>query len=643
MAMVIGLIARQPLDYRIALGREDGPGSDLPFARGWNTPEMAGEIPYRWSTADSHVELAGLSPAPLALHLRLLPATANPHLSDGVMAVASRPMPLVALPLPRAQRELHLLVPPAALEDGRLDLHIHAPAWTPSNDPRTLGVPVSDLRLKQVSSGSPGTDGPAWLPVPLPMFWPLLLLPIAWVPLRRWGRHRAGALLAAVGVSALLLLALSADRLRFPLAAAPALLSVGWALGLALALRALSGRFARRLGVNPSPGLLDGLALLFFVLFALRYAGRLYPDAMVGDLGFHVNRENDVIRGNILLVSRHRGIDFPYPPALYLILLPFRLLPITPEALVEFADALFGALGLYPLAYVALCGFKRERVALPAAAAYALLAPAMMSLWWSFLPHIFAQELAVLILAGLIGGWAALSSRKGIMLVTAGLALLWTTHFGFYLNVSVLLALLGLLLFSSQGRGGSRFGRTLAQNSRGLVLAFGIAQALVLLLFYSAYVPLFLDKLRAFEAGGMGAVQGGRSATPWPALLRSLWRDGLVAHYATIGVPLGLLGGYRLWSSRAAPILKQLFAATLIVALVQGAIPFITSSTITTRWLSFAAWIVALGLGLLLDLLWRRGRGGRLVALLVLGWIGWNTLFMWAQALAYRVRPPEPF
>jgi hypothetical protein len=141
----------------------------------------------------------------------------------------------------------------------------------------------------------------------------------------------------------------------------------------------------------------------------------------------------------------------------------------------------------------------------------------------------------------------------------------------------------------------------------------------------------------------MGAVQGGRGATPWPALLRSLWRDGLVAHYATIGVPLGLLGGYRLWGSRAAPILKQLFAATLIVALVQGAIPFVTSSTITTRWLSFAAWIVALGLGLLLDLLWRRGRGGRLVALLVLGWIGSTTLWMWVRALAYRVRPPEPF
>ena len=141
----------------------------------------------------------------------------------------------------------------------------------------------------------------------------------------------------------------------------------------------------------------------------------------------------------------------------------------------------------------------------------------------------------------------------------------------------------------------------------------------------------------------MGAVQGGRPPASAAALWRNLWTYGIGSHYATIGLPLALLGCYRLLVQRCAGVLPWLVAATLVVVFVQGAIPFITSSTITTRWLSFAAWVVALGLGLFLDALWRRGRAGKWLTLAVLGWIGWQTLWMWAQALAFRVRPPEPF
>ena len=90
-------------------------------------------------------------------------------------------------------------------------------------------------------------------------------------------------------------------------------------------------------------------------------------------------------------------------------------------------------------------------------------------------------------------------------------------------------------------------------------------------------------------------------------------------------------------------MLSLLWSITLVVVVVQGAVPFVTSSTISTRWLSFAAWIVAIGLGLLLHALWSRGRVGQVLALAVVAWLGWTTLWMWVQALAYRVRPPEPF
>ncbi len=633
------LLGQRPLDYRIDLGREDGPRADLPFVVGWNTAEVAAGMPYRWTRADSHIDLVGLPRAPFIFQIRLLPTTANPRHDTGLVAVRDGPAPLAVFPMVRSERMVRLLVPAGGIRRGRVDLGISAPTWTPPNDPRTLGVPFRDVAIVQVAAGTPLDQRIAALPIQ--SFWPLIAFPVFWLPLRRWGPRRSVASALGVGVCFLLLAAYGTDRLRFALAAVPALAALAWALVLALALHALAGRFTPRLGVMPQPRLLNQVALLFFGLFTLRYLGRLYPDSMVGDLGFHVNREDDVIRGTVLLLSRHRGIDFPYPPALYVLLLPFRLLPITPESLVEFGDAFFGALGLFPLAYLSLRGFCDDRVALWSTTVYALLAPAMMSLWWSFLPHIFAQELSVVLIAGIIAGWPALATRRGVILATTGLTVLFATHFGFYLNVSVLLVVLALLALADRR---ARLHGALARGRvRGLLVACWVAQALILVFFYSAYVPLFISKLSEFRAGGMGAVQGGRTATPAAELWRTLWRDGLGVHYATIGVPLALLGGYQLLRSHAAPLLRGLFAATLIVAVVQGAIPFLTSSTITTRWLSFAAWLVAVGVALVLDALWRRGRAGKAMALLALGWIGWTTVVLWIQALAFRVRPPEPF
>ena len=645
MAAGLVVLAQRPLRYDIAIGREDGPGSDLPFVYGWNTAEVAGGITYRWSADDSRIELAGLPRGPLVVTLRLLQAEVHPQVGSGLTTIATPARPLATLPLPREQRILHLLLPATATPAGTLTLQVRAPTWTPANDPRALGVAAGDFVVEQVSSGGSAWWVTALAPVRAPLFWPLPALAIIWLPLRRWSPSRPTALAIAALVCCLLLAVFAADRPRFVLAGPAALTGLGWALLLAIGLRVLLGAYTGRLGVRPSARLLDALVLLFFALFALRYMGRLYPFSMPGDIGFHVNRENDVIRGNILLVSRHRGIDFPYPPALYLLLLPLRLLPIAPETLVDYAAAFFGALGLFPIAYLALRGFRGERIALLAASVYVLLAPAIMALWWSFLPHIFAQELAVAILAGMAGGWPALDTKRGIVLATCGFVLLFASHFGFYLNISLLIGLLLCVLILRGVASGSRSldGRRLRRATLGLAGAFVLAQFVVLALFYSAYLPLIVDKLAAFQEGGMGAVQGGRAATPWPELLRNLWRNGLGGHYALIGVPLALLGGYRLRRVCPGSLVPLLFASTLIVALIQGAIPFVTSSTITTRWLSFAAWIVALGAGLILDALWSRGRAGRLLALMVLGWIGWTTLWMWLQALAFRVRPPEPF
>ncbi len=629
--LVAGIFAvtQRPLRYTINIGYEEGWGSDLPFLQGWNTAEPYYAPPdarsYRWSGAESWIWLPGVAGHTLIATVEQLPASANPAAERGALHLSSAGM-AVSHAL-NVERTLHILLPPAATAAGRLTFH--APTFTPPGDPRVLGAPIATAGLESL-------DGVSRVP-PLALFWPTLLLPIAWGALRVIRVSRAIALLVGLSLIALLLAALWGDPLRFAAAGRPLLIGAGWGMIIGAVTHGLITRLHQRLRLRVSPAFAGGVALIVGTLMALRYGGRLYPDSMGGDLGFHVNRLNEVIGGLIHLTSRHRGIDFPYPSAVYILLAPLRLLPISPFALLEWADALLGALGVIPIAYLGLRGLRSERGALLAATTYALLAPAMMALWWSFLAHIFAQEMVAVLIALLALGWERLSGRWGIALVFATLCMIFFGHFGLWINVSLLVAG-GLLILWWRYRDTAWRG-----SIAGLALAFVLAEIAAIGLFYSAYDELIRQKIAEFLTGGMSAVQGGRAPITRGALLRSLWQDGLVAHYAVIGVPLALLGGAWLWHEQRDSIIVWLFWGTVVIAVIQGAIPFITSSTITTRWLSFCAWAIAIGVAVVLERLWSRGRIGQGIALAVLLWIGSNTLWLWISALGYRIRPPEPF
>lgn len=625
----ITLIAQQPFRYLIDIGYEEGWWSDRPLISGWNTGEpehaKADERSYRWTAENSAVRVPGLGRQPLIATLQQLTAAANPAVETGVLHISGTGM-AVSQPI-TVERTAYLLVPPVAANAGAFRLT--APTFTPPNDPRTLGAPIAKLELAsaQQSAHIPAAG----------LFWPVVFLAFAWTTARRWCMTRRYALIAGTGLVGMLLLALWGDRPRFVIAGQPLLLGAVAGLVVGLVVLWCIERGAPRVGIHPSAWFARCIALLVCWLMVLRYGGRLYPESMIGDLGFHVNRQNDILRGLVHLTSLHRGIAFPYPSATYIFLAPLRLLPIDPYALVEWSDALFGALGLLPMTYIALRSLRNERTALLITVTYACLAPSMMALWWSFLSHIFAQEMIVVLVAVLLGIWQRLDTTRSISVLVVTLCLVFFGHFGLYINVSLLLAgLLPVLWWRYRGTAQVR-------NVYGLATALVIAELLALGLFYSAYLHLILEKLAQFSSGGMGAVQGGRAAIPTTALLRSLWQDGLVAHYAVIGVPLAILGGFKLWSTMQGQLLTYLFSGTILVALLQASIPFLTSSTISTRWLSFCAWVIAVGVGISLDWLWRRGRLGQGVALAVLCWIGGNTLWLWVQALGYRIRPPEPF
>jgi len=627
LALGIVVLAALPMRQTIDIGWERGWHSDLPFAYGWNTAEQSdfAALSFRWTEEDSRLLLPGLGARPAALAIDQVAATDNPAIATGKLAVWGSGMAL-AEPIDR-QRRLHMLLPPATLAAG--ELYLHAPTWIPAGDDRVLGAMIDGFRLE--------TLGPGVALPPVQLLWPLLLLPIAWSTGRRWGLGRGTASAAGAVLVALLLAALAADRMRYALLGGPLLLGALWGLALAMAVGGAIRRWAPRLGVVPSPLLAGSVALAVFWLMLLRYGGRLYPESMLGDLGFHVNRMSDVIAGRVFIISRHRGIDFPYPSAVYVLLAPLRLLPISPYSLVEWSDAAFGALGVVPIAYLALRTLRSERIAILAVAMYAVLAPPLMALWYSFLAHLFTQEAVGLLMAVVAGGWALLAKRRGIALAAAAFALIFFGHFGLFINVSLVFGCLLPLLWL-------RYRHTPQRASViGLFAAFVVAEALALVLFYSAYSDLIVAKLGEFMAGGMGAVQGGRTATGRARLLRQLVLDGFGQHYAFVGVPLAVLGGYRLWRERRGEPITYLFWGTLGIAALQATIPFLTASTITTRWLSFIAWTVAIGGALVFDRLWRRNVAGRWLSLATIAGIGAATLWMWLGALWYRIRPIEPF
>ncbi|HWQ12433.1 MAG TPA: hypothetical protein VNL77_06525, partial [Roseiflexaceae bacterium] len=476
------------------------------------------------------------------------------------------------------------------------------------------------------------------------------------------------------------------------------------ALLAAGALRPALAGLCRQLGVDAAPGHWRWLALMAVLALATRYGGKIYPDSMPGDIGFHVNRFADVARGTLLIVSRNRGVDFPYPPALYLLLAPLTLAGLERRVALQLGAALLDALSpllVYVIAVGALTSpsplsraWERggHRWALVAAAIYTFSAAGYMTTWWNFSTHIFAQFVHLLLVAALVALWPALTDRgpgtgkKGtgekksrwtstaltlprlgprpsgmrspiglrspihsprstvVVLVLLQL-LVYLGHFGFWMNMSLLGALGLAALLWGAWRGGVAWG-----VFRRLLAAFVVAQVLAALLFYTGYAGMLLAQAQAAASGGLTGLAG-RAPVSRAMLWTILWDYGLRTHFGFFPLPLALCGGLLLATGTGRrggvheprALVLGLMAATLAIALFFAALPFLSGSTLSSRWLMFSAWAVAVGAALGARRLWRAGRAGRAVVTAAGAYVLWGTLSMWLGALAWRVRPPEPF
>lgn len=178
---------------------------------------------------------------------------------------------------------------------------------------------------------------------------------------------------------------------------------------------------------------------------------------------------------------------------------------------------------------------------------------------------------------------------------------------------------------------------------RDLLAAGAAAGAFVFLTYYSVRLPQFLAVLGGIATEGMAEFTGKRPI-PRSETLRVLWEGGLIDHFGFFPVLLAVPGAVLLFRGRArGGALPWLALATFLSSLSQAVLPFITLSSITTRWLMFSAWVFALCSAPAALWLWRRGRAGKVALLAMSGYVLWITAVVWIEAMTMRLPPIEPF
>lgn len=648
LLLALLLAPQLPLHYMIDVGKEEGYGSDLPHLQGFHAAERDIHGTFRWTRDGATIVLPGLGRRPLLVDLTFFPisaqvATAGPR----TIEVWSGTERLALLPVRPDGARFRLAVPARHLPDGKLTLTLHTETFSPPDDPRQIGTPLAAVQITSLPSALPVM--PDWQAVGIWLFSAIL----AWLTVLRalgaisYATRRATGWLGC-GI-ALVALAAVFDPPRWAAGAIPALVTLALCYVLTLVLRAALPLLAKRAGIALDPHALGWLVLIVVMAFGLRYGGRLYPRSMHGDIGFHTNRLHETALGQVYLLSRNRGVDFPYPSGPYLTLAPLTLFRIATPDLLQVSAALvegLGAILVFTLVILAttpvfvLPTQAARRTALLAAAIYVFSAAGFMTTWWSFSTHIYTQFTTLVLITALMytaqqpvsRGWHGV--MIGVLLVGVFLG-----HFGFFINtallIGVLLVLLRIVLWQ-QAAWCRRLWWPLLLAGAGALMG-------VLVFFYSAYLPLFISQAQAVATGGMtGLAQ--RAPVERSYLWHTLWYSGMITHFGFFPLLLSVPGMLTLLRrGPSAHILLALLACTLLVSIPFAILPFITLSTQSTRWLMFSAWAVAVGAALAMRVLWCCGRAGRVVVLAMAGFMLWNTATLWLGAMIWRIRPPEPF
>jgi len=593
---------------------EVGMRGDDTYLSGFNEPEKNSTETFRWTGGAAELRLPNLSSRYQELRMHAhgwRPA----GLVSPIVQLDLAGRPWAGIQTQRDLRIYHVLLPRDAASPT-IDVGFVTPVYSTPNDDRELGFGLDWLELHELDRSAGPTfwqfGGQALLLGLALLLLGLLALPWGWT----------------VAAAALLAAALIGANVRQPLWVSAALGI--WLIEIGLTLAAtllLAPRLKRLLLPWMSPRQAGIAWALLAGALALRLLGATHPLFDIHDIGFHHIWLDAATQGNLYIFSapsEFQNRPTFNPPAGYVLLLPLQLLLPTERLTLQAGLALGDALGCLFLLLLACELGLRPRAGLLALALYLALPINMAILWWGFATNVLAQS------AGLALLWALLRlARRPSWLELATLAVIGVISLLMHVGALVLIVALlcACLLF-----GWPRLtpaARTAAVG--GLLLAFTITA-----LFYFSAV---IDPLLAHPAGAATPPSlGDAFAHSWAARATKLdlVGQGLALGFLPLPLALAPLGFVQMLRQRSPnPLGHPLIVAWLLVSLLFMGVYF--GLGLLVRYLYFAAPLICLALGALLDRLWRRG--GRLVTLALVLFVVASGVALWVAGVLLGVKP----
>ena len=613
-AALLWLTLLPPRPFQLDVGRV-GSG-DLIFLRGVYHPETVDQRTYRWARGNAQIVLPVGQQGPTIFtgELYSAPQPGGAPLPFTMRAGAAE----LRFDVRDTERTYRLLLPPEAVESGRIALRFDSSTVTPPGDDRLLAVALDRVALQPASGVA--APSPAW---------PLILVELAaaallGVVLRLNGAPRSLAL-GGSAAAALLFAALNlGGRYWVGLGAWPLA-----TVGATLAAASLAARQVLPRVPTAEQQFVRGLWLIGLVGAGLRLAGVSMPGFEFHDLDVQTLLFGRVQRGEVYLFENAHefaGGQTFYPSGPYTFILPLLLLRPTPAFALHIGGALIDALAAPLLALVARELGLNRRASLLAGATLAVLPMQFTAIWWGFFTNISGQMLFVL-LAWLLLRYTRVPSARGAALLCVSMSLVLVSHVGVLLLMSCTIGLtlaLSLLLRP----------RLSVAGWRGLLLSFSVAGALFLLSYVSFVAAPMLGSAQGvlMNDGRMAAEKVAEERAYIVRILPvALWRGMGMLPFLLLIPGLALL-----WRTAERPFGRGLLASWLATPLIFCAVEF--AILLQVRYIYFLGPLCCLALAAVLDRLWARP-AARFVVLAVLALIAWLGLFLWFNAAVIGIKP----
>jgi hypothetical protein len=374
------------------------------------------------------------------------------------------------------------------------------------------------------------------------------------------------------------------------------------------------------------PGyVIAALALIVFV----KLAGILYPGFVGLDTAHHIRGVQGAIRGDLYRVGEGQGQNFPYPPAVYLLMAPFVLLVPNPQWLdlqwlLAFASVFLDSSTILLLYMILKHPPVPPAVRRWAVLLYAIIPAGFILFYHGTIAQNVGQWLGICYIAALVHCVVhaeEFSAFRALGLITLGF-LASLGHFGVFLNLNLMFVLLVLVF--------PRF----AYNYRSILSTWFAGAVLSAVVYYSAFLPLLQEQL-----GNVTRRTEDPSTLRLFLLGRFIWDLGIQDHYLGVYVLLAAVAMATMLRRERAGVagtLARIFSAMFLTSSILGLL-FVMLLLNATRFIIFSHTAIVIFVAFLLSAA-DRYRVGRLGSRALVAYTLATSLALWASGVALRAR-----